>query len=83
MTLLKPVLSSKAYLVVYGGRNDTREQQGIASKTAQGGVRCMDDLWMLDLTPLIVKSQESANTDRPDYLFLKALKEVTPIGRMF
>ena len=80
MTLLKPVLSSKAYLVVYGGRNDTREQQGIASKTAQGGVRCMDDLWMLDLTPLIIKSPDSANTERPDYFFLRALKEVTPYG---
>ena len=40
----------------------------------------MDDLWMLDLTPLIIKSPDSANTERPDYFFLRALKEVTPYG---
>lgn len=70
MTLLRPVLSSKSYLVVYGGRNDTRECQGLSSKTAHGGVRCLDDLWVLDLTPLLLKGEPGRGAD---YLFLQAL----------
>ena len=52
---LRPELSAKSYIVVSGGRNDTRDN--VDTTTAQEGIKCLDDLWVLDLTPKIIQNQ--------------------------
>lgn len=80
MIYLRPELSAKSYIVISGGRNDTRDN--VDTTTAQEGIKCLDDIWVLDLTPKIIQNQEILlNYNKPEYAFLKKIKRIQNSGK--